>query len=120
MGTARASLAPGEAYERTQRPDRAQTAYRAALESAERAGLAALASRAQEALERLLEGRTAVIVAHRLSTIQNAARIMLVHDGEVAESGTHDELIALNGRYAKLHRLQFEFGAVSAPTGGGK
>ena len=67
----------------------------------------------QEALEHLLKGRTAVIVAHRLSTIQNAQRIMLVHNGEVAESGTHAELLALNGRYAKLHRLQFEFGAAS-------
>jgi ATP-binding cassette subfamily B protein len=61
----------------------------------------------QEAIERLLEGRTAVIVAHRLSTILNCDEILLVHDGEVAEAGTHDELLALDGLYAKLYKLQF-------------
>lgn len=61
----------------------------------------------QDALDRLLAGRTAVIVAHRLSTIVNADRIMLIHDGEVAESGPHTELLALDGLYAKLFRLQF-------------
>ncbi len=62
----------------------------------------------QEALDRLLSGRTAVIVAHRLSTILNSDRILVIHAGEVAENGSHEELIDLNGIYAKLHRLQFQ------------
>ncbi|MCX6647650.1 MAG: ABC transporter ATP-binding protein [bacterium] len=62
----------------------------------------------QEALDRLLEGRTAVIVAHRLSTIINADRILVIHSGEVVESGNHEELLDLDGIYAKLHALQFQ------------
>jgi ATP-binding cassette subfamily B multidrug efflux pump len=61
----------------------------------------------QRALTRLLEGRTAVIVAHRLSTILSADQILLIQRGEVAEHGTHAELLALGGLYAKLFRLQF-------------
>ncbi len=61
----------------------------------------------QEAIERLLEGRTAVIVAHRLSTILSSDEILLIHDGLVAEAGKHIELLALDGLYAKLYRLQF-------------
>lgn len=61
----------------------------------------------QEAIEKLLEGRTAVIVAHRLSTILGADEILLVHEGRVAEAGTHKTLLALNGLYAKLYKLQF-------------
>jgi len=63
--------------------------------------------RVQEALDRLLEGRTALIVAHRLSTILHADNIMLIHAGEVAESGRHAELLAQDGLYAKLFKLQF-------------
>lgn len=70
----------------------------------------------QEALDRLLAGRTAVIVAHRLSTILNADRIMLIHDGKVAESGRHEELLELDGLYAKLFRLQFAHLAGSVKT----
>ncbi len=62
----------------------------------------------QEALDRLLAGRTAVIVAHRLSTIINSDKILVIHAGEVAESGTHEELIDNGGIYAKLHALQFQ------------
>jgi ATP-binding cassette subfamily B protein len=72
----------------------------------------------QEALDRLFSGRTAVIVAHRLSTILNADRIMLIHDGEVAESGRHEELLKLDGLYAKLFRLQFS--DLAACTVGGE
>jgi len=71
----------------------------------------------QEALDRLLEGRTALIVAHRLSTILNSDCILLIHNGAVAEKGRHDELLALNGLYAKLFRLQFE--ALNGPPPGG-
>ncbi|MCK4719617.1 ATP-binding cassette domain-containing protein, partial [bacterium] len=62
----------------------------------------------QEALDKLLAGRTAVIVAHRLSTIINSDRILVIHLGEVVESGNHTELMNRNGIYAKLHKLQFQ------------
>jgi len=61
----------------------------------------------QDALDKLLEGRTAILIAHRLSTIERADRIVVMHRGEVREIGTHAELLALGGIYAKLHRLQF-------------
>jgi ATP-binding cassette subfamily B protein/subfamily B ATP-binding cassette protein MsbA len=60
-----------------------------------------------EALERLMKGRTTFIIAHRLSTIRRASRILVLEDGRVVETGTHDELLALGKTYAKLHRLQF-------------
>ncbi|HYK36589.1 ABC transporter ATP-binding protein [Alloacidobacterium sp.] len=62
------------------------------------------------ALERLMKGRTVITIAHRLSTIRDADQIIVVKDGIVAENGTHDELIALNGTYAELHRTQFDTG----------
>lgn len=61
----------------------------------------------ESSISTLLEGRTSIVIAHRLSTIQRANRIVVLHQGEVAEIGTHAELLAHNGRYAKLHRLQF-------------
>ena len=75
----------------------------------------------QEALERLMVGRTTVIVAHRLSTIRAANRIAVLDDGWLVELGTHDELLARDGLYARLWRLQFTESAVgaSAPKGGG-
>ncbi|MFH7243156.1 MAG: ABC transporter ATP-binding protein [Spirulina sp.] len=60
----------------------------------------------QEALERLLEGRTAIIIAHRLSTIRNVDRILVLKHGELVEQGSHDELLALDGLYSSLYRLQ--------------
>jgi len=75
----------------------------------------------QDALDRLLAGRTAVIVAHRLSTILNADHILLIHNGEVAESGRHQELLAQDGLYAKLFRLQFaDFGGDGKAGGDAK
>ena len=61
----------------------------------------------QEALNKLSEGRTTIIVAHRLSTIKNATRIMLINYGKIKECGSHNELMALNKEYARLYNLQF-------------
>jgi len=67
-----------------------------------------------DALERLMKGRTVITIAHRLSTIRDADQIIVVKEGIVAENGTHDELIALNGTYAELHRTQFDTGTTKA------
>jgi len=62
----------------------------------------------QAALEELVEGRTTLVIAHRLSTIQDADLIVAMQDGRIVESGSHTELLAQNGLYAALHRMQFE------------
>ena len=61
----------------------------------------------QDALKALLEGRTAVIIAHRLSTIKEAAQILVLKQGKLEELGKHDELLELNGLYAKLYEMNF-------------
>ena len=59
-----------------------------------------------EALERLMTGRTTIMVAHRLSTIQHADKIIVMHHGQIHESGTHQELLLQAGLYKKLYDLQ--------------
>ena len=61
----------------------------------------------QEALSNLMQNRTTIVVAHRLSTIQSADLIHVIDEGRIAESGNHEELLQLNGAYAKLYKIQF-------------
>jgi subfamily B ATP-binding cassette protein MsbA len=61
----------------------------------------------QEGLERLMKGRTSIVIAHRLSTIINSDKIYVFESGNIVESGTHAELLALNGYYANLYKIQF-------------
>ncbi|WP_420313366.1 ABC transporter ATP-binding protein [Streptomyces sp. YS-B37] len=73
----------------------------------------------QEVLAEALQGRTAVVIAHRLSTVRSADQILVVEAGRIVERGTHDQLLATGGRYAELYRTQFEkqpeTGAVQEP-----
>lgn len=62
----------------------------------------------QAALDTLMQNRTSIVIAHRLSTIENADRIMLLEQGKILESGSHQQLIKLNGHYAKLYQKQFD------------
>ena len=64
----------------------------------------------QDALAKLMEGRTTIIVAHRLSTIQNCDKIIVMHKGEIREEGSHQQLLARGGLYYKLYKLQYEHG----------
>jgi ATP-binding cassette, subfamily B, multidrug efflux pump len=70
----------------------------------------------QEALDRLLVGRTAIIIAHRLSTIRNVDRILVLKQGRLVESGTHDQLLAQGGLYASLYQLQMLGTESPSPT----
>jgi ABC-type multidrug transport system fused ATPase/permease subunit len=62
----------------------------------------------QKAIENLLVGRTAIVIAHRLSTIQSADKIIVMHKGEIRETGKHQELLAKRGIYYKLYQLQYK------------
>ena len=62
----------------------------------------------QKAMDKLMEGRTSFIIAHRLSTIRDADLILVMRDGDIVETGNHDELLKKNGFYAKLYNSQFE------------
>lgn len=63
--------------------------------------------RIQDALERLMQNRTTLVIAHRLSTVENADRIIVLDEGRIVESGTHKQLLAASGLYASLYRMQF-------------
>lgn len=62
----------------------------------------------QKAMDMLTQGRTSFVIAHRLSTIRNADCILVLNNGDIIESGTHEQLIAKNGFYADLYNSQFE------------
>jgi ATP-binding cassette subfamily B protein len=68
----------------------------------------------QSSLRKLLRGRTSIAIAHRLSTIRESDRILVLHQGEVVEEGTHDALLAAGGLYAALYQLQFRTGDAPA------
>lgn len=72
----------------------------------------------QSAIEKVMQGRTAILIAHRLSTIQRADRIVVLHHGEVRESGSHQELLAQRGLYWRLYKLQYAVRAFDAEGAG--
>jgi ATP-binding cassette subfamily B multidrug efflux pump len=74
--------------------------------------------RVRSALERMVQGRTSVIIAHRLSTVQQADRILVMHKGQLREMGTHQELLGLRGIYWKLYQLQYKDQEVQAAPSG--
>ena len=67
----------------------------------------------QKTMDELMKGRTAFVIAHRLSTIENADVILVVDNGSIVEQGTHKELLAHNGLYAKIHYSQYPKGKES-------
>ena len=72
--------------------------------------------RVRDALTRLVQGRTSLVIAHRLSTVQSADKIIVMHKGRVREMGTHQQLLANRGIYWKLYQLQYKDQEVTAPA----
>ena len=70
----------------------------------------------QRAIERVMRDRTSIVVAHRLSTVQRADQIIVLHHGEIREQGTHQELLAQRGLYWMLYKLQYADGSRSEPV----
>ena len=66
----------------------------------------------QKAISKMMKGRTSIVIAHRLSTIQKADKIMVLHQGEIKETGTHESLLELGGYYSKLHQMQLKSMAI--------
>ena len=62
----------------------------------------------QEAIDNLMKNRTVIVIAHRLSTVQNADKIVVINDGEIAEMGTHEQLLEQKGDYFALYSSQFK------------
>src|SRR5690606_14289513 len=90
------------------------------LAEATRSVDSALEGQLQNALDTLMRGRTSLVIAHRLSTVQNADRILVLHHGELRQQGTHRELLDRGGLYARLYELQFvHHGRGSDPDPGG-
>src|SRR6266571_791552 len=73
--------------------------------------------RVRDALNRMVEGRTSIIIAHRLSTVQRADKIIVMHKGQVREMGTHQQLLAQRGIYYKLYQLQYKDQEIPTPSG---
>jgi ATP-binding cassette subfamily B multidrug efflux pump len=70
----------------------------------------------RDALSRMVEGRTSLIIAHRLSTVQRADKIIVMHKGQLREMGTHQQLLAQRGIYFKLYQLQYKDQEVAMGT----
>ncbi len=73
----------------------------------------------RDALSRMVQGRTSLVIAHRLSTVQRADKIIVMHKGRVREMGTHQQLLAQRGVYYKLYQLQYKDQEISVPASGG-